>query len=103
MFFLNMLDSSVFSHEILETAHTVPVRFDHQVQHVPDVLSMGNDSPHMYRVKTIENEMKPREILEKSQNGGILGLKKSLPSGKLYLDFIVDWFIDFSRWADARR
>ena len=46
---------------------TVPVRCDHQVQRVPDVLSMGNDSPHMYGVRTIENEMKPWEILEKMQ------------------------------------
>ena len=47
--------------------HTVPVRCDHQVKCVPGVLSMGNDSPHMYGVRTIENEMKPWEILEKMQ------------------------------------
>ena len=41
------------------------MRCDHQVQRVPDVLSMGNDSPHMYEIRTIENEMKPSEILEK--------------------------------------
>ena len=46
---------------------TVPVRYDHQVKCVLGVLSMGNDSPHMYRVRTIENEMKPWEILEKMQ------------------------------------
>ena len=46
---------------------TVPVRCDHQVQSVPDVLSMGNERPHMYRVRTIENKMKPWEILEKMQ------------------------------------
>ena len=43
--------------------YTVPVRCDHQVQCVPGVLSMGNDSPHMYRVRTIENEMITWEIL----------------------------------------
>ena len=47
--------------------HTVPVRCDHQVKCVPGVLSMGNDSPHMYRVRTIENKMKPWEILEEMQ------------------------------------
>ena len=46
---------------------TVPVRCDHQVQHVPGVLSMGNGSPHMYRVRTIKNEMIPQEIFEKMQ------------------------------------
>ena len=49
------------------TSITVPVRCDHQVKCVPGVLSMGNDSPHMYGVRTIENEMKPWEILEKMQ------------------------------------
>ena len=43
----------------LEGKRTVPVRCDHQVQRVPEVLSMGNDSPHMYGVRTIENEIKP--------------------------------------------
>ena len=49
------------------SVHTVPVRCDHQVKCVPGVLSMGNDSPHMYGVRTIENKMKPWEILEKMQ------------------------------------
>ena len=46
---------------------TVPVRCDHQVKCVPGVLSMGSESPHMYGVRTSENEMKPLEILEKMQ------------------------------------
>ena len=59
------------------------MRCEHQVQRVPDVLSTGNDSPHMYGVRTIENEMKPWEIWRKcnfsdflAKMGGILGLKK---------------------------
>ena len=44
----------------------VPVGYDYQVQHVAGVLSMENVSPHMYEVRTIENEMIPQEILERN-------------------------------------
>ena len=40
--------------------HLVPVRCDHQVLRVLGVLLIGNDSPHMYRVRTIENKMIPQ-------------------------------------------